>query len=1558
MAGRRTTGTIFSAPAVAADMTLATATPRAADASEASVPRSLDRWGSVMRHAILAFGVYVPLLLTARGRVVADTKQYLYLDPTRLLERAPFMWDPNIGLGTVTHQNIGYLFPMGPWFWLFQQIGVPDWVAQRLWLATIMFAAGSGVLFLLRSLGWRSASVADAAATDIAAADSGLADSRVADSAATASGARPGASVSDRQAADPGRDSRLVQVMGGGALAAAALYMLTPFVLENAARFSVLLLPWAGLPWLLGLTQRALRSGSWRHPALFAIVVTIVGGVNATALILAGIAPLLWVPFAVWVHREVTLRRALGTVARIGVLSFGCSLWWIAGLSAQGGYGLDVLEYSETVQAVARTSMSSEVLRGLGYWFFYGGDKVGPWIEPSHGYIQHLWLLAVGFAVPVLAIVAAVITRWRYRAFFVAIPFVGTAVAVGAFPYGSPSPLGALFKALATSSTAGLAMRSTARAVPLVVLGLAVLIGAGLAALARRLPRPAATLTALVVLLAVVGLPVLWTGRFFGKNLQRDEDVPKYWDDAAHYLDGRGKTTRVLEIPGSDFASYRWGTTIDPITPGIMDRPYAARELIPWGSAPSADLMIALDRQLQDGFIDPSVLAPVARLMGVGDIVLRSDLEFERYRLARPKALWALLRNAPEGLDAPVAFGRRMPNRAIARLPLDRDAIELAIPRGTPAAPPVAVFGVKNPVPIVRAEANAKPLLLAGDGEGVIEAAEARLLGGQAPLFYSAALTKSPALRTRLLRSDARLVLTDSNRRRGRRWTTVFENTGYTEQAGEKPLKRDLTDNRLPLFPDAGDDEYTTVQQRGVRQVSASAYGNPVTLLPEDRPANAFDGDPATSWRVGDFSDVQGERLQVELTKPTTTDHVDLVQPLVGARNRFITRIGVLLDGHDIGTFSLDQRSRERSGQRVDIGRHRFSKLELMVRGDNIGALRRYDGISAVGIAELRVGTARVDEVVRLPSEMLGAAGSDSASHELDVLLSRERSDPVDPGREDEEESMVRTFSLPTSRTFALTGDARISAHVPAPAVDRLLGFPAAGDGGYTVSSSSYLRGILGTRATVALDGDPATAWQPAFGEASQIGAWLDVKLPQPVKVDHLSLVLTTDGNHSVPTRLRIEGGGRKRTVQVPPLTDRRGSAATTPITVRFAPVTAAHLRVVVEAVRPVKNTDYYSEQPVFRPIGVAELGIPGVRPARAPAQLSGACRKGLLRVDGRPVGLRITGSAKDAGARSALRVSLCGKGDGGLTLGPGTHLLRAAKGKRTGIDLDRLALASAARPSGAVAVAASSAASTSSAAAGGTPQVKVTSDGRTNMKLQVRGATKPFWLVLGQSYNQGWTAKIAGGASLGKQTVVDGYANGWYVDPKGRRELGVTLAWTPQRSVWVALALSSASFALCLVLALWGWRRRPSQVGLTRASRGVGPALPELSSPLSFARDASRLRPVQATVLAVSCGVVAGLVVSPLVGVGTLAAVALSLRRGRYSRAVITGGAVAAVGLTAAFVLARQVFHGGPPADFTWVTYFEPAHVLAWIALVFLAADVVIELVLRRSPPRTDPVD
>jgi len=69
-------------------------------ASRALAPasRGMRRLG----YLALALLAYVPVLLSSPGKVAADTKTYLYLDPARLLSRAPTMLDPNVRFGTVT----------------------------------------------------------------------------------------------------------------------------------------------------------------------------------------------------------------------------------------------------------------------------------------------------------------------------------------------------------------------------------------------------------------------------------------------------------------------------------------------------------------------------------------------------------------------------------------------------------------------------------------------------------------------------------------------------------------------------------------------------------------------------------------------------------------------------------------------------------------------------------------------------------------------------------------------------------------------------------------------------------------------------------------------------------------------------------------------------------------------------------------------------------------------------------------------------------------------------------------------------------------------------------------------------------------------------------------------------------------------------------------------------------------------------------------------------------------------------------------------------------------
>ncbi|WP_370657165.1 alpha-(1-_3)-arabinofuranosyltransferase family protein [Frankia sp. ArI3] len=1144
--------------------------------------RLLPTWPTL----VLAAVAYLPLLATAPGKIGADTKAYLYLDPGRMLRRAVSMWDPAIGMGTVTHQNIGYLYPQGLFYWLLDIAGLPDWVAQRLWTGSILFGAGAGVLFLLRSFRW------------------------------------------------PDRF----------AFVAAAGYMLSPYILEYEARISAILLPYAGLGWLIGITVRGLREAEpgragwrpagWRFPAAFALVVTTIGSINASSLIFILFAPLLWVPFAVWGTREVRLGAAAGMCTRAVLAVLVTSAWWIAGLYTQAGYGLNVLAFTETIETVASSSQASEVLRGLGNWFFYGQDALGPWIGPATHYTHDLWLIVVSFALPILALAAASAIRWGHRGYFVALILLGTTIAVGVYPYDDPSPWGRLFKDFAEGSTAGLALRSLPRAVPMVALGLSVLLAGGLAALEERYALRAAAgsgpggggrragsvggggaargwrpgvpqlAMGLVLVLIAANMSPLFRGEFVEPLLKRPEQVPAYETQVAKALDAGDDGSRVLELPGADFSHYRWGSTLDPVTEGLMDRPLVLRELIPYGEAGTVDLVRSLDRRMQEGVLETSAVPDLARLMGVGDVMLRSNLAYERYRTPRPRSTWDLFTSTrPAGLGAPQTYGP--PVAEDPGIPFT-DEITLGTKTSVPDPPALAVFPVSNTQPIVRTATTARPLLVSGNGEALVDAAASGLLAepvasGRA-ILYAPELASKPGELAQALDDGADLLVSDTNRLRAERWTGVRENFGYVEQPGVAPLVKDPNDNRLPLFGDETTANETTAALHApgtpakIAAVTASAYGNSFAYGPWDRPVRGIDGDINTAWRVGAFTDPTGEAWQTTLAAPTTTDHVRLTQPLSGPRNRYITRATLTFDGGSPVTVDLTPSSRTQVGQVVSFPTRTFRTLHIRVDATNYGRQRTYDNVSAVGFAEVEIPGAdgkalTADEVLRMPSDSLDAAGASSLGHRLALQMSRDRANPAEPFKQDTEEIISRSFALPTARTFALTGTARISAYAADDHIDRLLGRPSNLP---VVSSSGRLPGSLAARSSSAFDGDVTTAWSPGIGDPE--GGWLQVASPAPITTSSVTMSIVADGRHSVPTRIGLVVDGRVvGSVPVPPVTDTAQRGGTRQVTLTFPAVTGSTWRFVVDDVRTVKSIDPISRSPLSMPVGIAEIGLPGL---------------------------------------------------------------------------------------------------------------------------------------------------------------------------------------------------------------------------------------------------------------------------------------------------------------------------------------------------------------------------
>ncbi len=1475
--------------------------------------------------AVLAAVAYVPVLLTHPGKVDADTKSYLFLDPGRLLSSAVSMWDPKIGMGTVTHQNIGYLFPMGPFFWVLEQaLGVPSWVAQRLWLGSLIFAAGLGMRYLLRTIGMR----------------------------------------------------------GPGIVVGMLAYMFTPYVVEYSSRFTGLLGPWAALPFMIAFIALALRRGGWKYPALFALTVQLVGGINATALICAGLGPLLWIPYSVWVVRESTFRRAVSVVLRTGLLTFVTSLWWIAGLWAQSGYGLDILAYTETIETVSKTAYANEILRGLGYWFFYFRDRLGAWNDGASNYTQVPWLIFVSYMVPTLALLSAVLVRWRHRAFFVLIALLGVVIAVGSSPFNDPSPLGSVFKSFATSSTFGLALRSTSRAVPLVVLGLAGLLAAGVTAAYDALRARGRGWVGVVVAVAAAALvllsfPALWDDVLYSRYLERAEEVPAYWQKALHDVDSRPHDTRVLALPGSDFAAYRWGVTIDPIEPGLIDRPYVARELVPWGSPPSADLLNALDRRLQNGVLDPEAIAPVARLMAVGDVLLRLDLQTERYDLVRSDPLWRIFSpNPPPGLEPARTFGTKIPGHP--KFPQIDERTIVTPPGKSP--PPVAVLGVENPEKIVRATPTARPLIVSGNGEGLVDIASSGLLDANQIVQYSGSFAQDlKGLRNRL-DDHATLVVTDSNRRRGLRWTGARDTPGYTEQAGEKPLVKDLRDARLDLFPGATDSARTVAILNGVKSVQASGYGTPgLSYPPEFRPERVLDGDPTTSWQVGGLpKELPGNRLRIVLDHPITTDQVNLLQPITGNRGRYITRVTMRFDGSDPVTAKLSPASRNPSGvgQTVKFPRRTFKTFTIQIDDVHL-PLRPFADVSAqpghnarwntsdVGLAEIRlrddapgVQDVHVDEIIKMPTDLLTAAGKRSLDHPL--VLSMARDGRVAPPRTDPELDLVRQFALPTARDFGLSGTARLDVTAPDNVIDQLVGIPPAAAGGIDITTTEHLAGDVRVRGSAALDGDLSTSWMTPFGDV--LDQSIRVTTPAPITFDHLDLSVVNDRRHSVPRTIEITSDdGTSRLVDLPQVGSQDADGATAPAPVRFDPISGTTFTFTIKAVREVKRVDYQTLSRNVMPAGIAELGIPGVAPVVPPAQIPSECRSDLVTMDGKPLPVRISGTTSAAVSQGALNLALCEPGDA-IKLAAGTHLLRTVKGPVSGVDFDRVVLSSAA--GGAAASVSQIVATAASSPASESPRVKVLKQDSTSMTVRVDGASKPFWMVLGQSKNAGWQAK-ADGRDLGDSQLVDGYANGWLVKPTGSGPITIKLEWVPQKIVRIGLLLSVLGVLACLAIIFMAQVRVRRRRKAARAARRADPDAPpdpllapmvlqpELTSPLVARGRRPSTAVVVLTTLFTGFGTAA--IVRPWCGLLVGAAVLLVLLRPRW-RAVLSLFPFIALGLCGLYVTVVQ-FRSRYPVGLEWPGGFWRARTLGWLAIVFLAADVIVGLARRgeSQPEVTD---
>ena len=525
----------------------------------------------------------------------------------------------------------------------------------------------------------------------------------------------------------------------------------------------------------------------------------------------------------------------------------------------------------------------------------------------------------------------------------------------------------------------------------------------------------------------------------------------------------------------------------------------------------------AMDVPMQQQTADPDAIAPMARLMSVGDVLVQNDLAYELYDRPSPQLFWQSLHLPLDGLSPPVGYGLPTPN--ISAIPMVDESTFAAPARPGVALAPRGPGGGDKPRPIVRAESTSGALVVAGDAVGLNDAAGLGLLDTTSPVLYSGTLDNDSAALSSALQGGATLVVTDSNRKQPFLWNVVTGNAGVTLAASDpKP------NVALDIFPDAPGDAQTTAQYAGV------ASGTSVPDDPDHSADMAIDGLPGTAWTTHIGSSALGKFWQVTMANQVTAGRVTILQPAAGDYqvNQWITRATLSFDGASPITVNLGPSSHAGSGQVISFPARTFTTLRITIDATNLTGASKLvqEEASPVGLAEVVVPGVQAQEVMSMPGDLLSSVGTASRAHRLVLVMTRPRVAPVAPAA-DPEPVLARTFTLPTARAFTLTGTARLSSTASDQTVDAQVG--ATGlrpQGGVVAYSSQRLPGDLQATASAALDGNPATVWSPGLGTGNQTGR-LDPRSAGPRA--RWSTTSTSSGRrrralHSVPTSLRVAG--------------------------------------------------------------------------------------------------------------------------------------------------------------------------------------------------------------------------------------------------------------------------------------------------------------------------------------------------------------------------------------------------------------------------------------------------
>ncbi|WP_372459572.1 DUF3367 domain-containing protein [Dietzia aurantiaca] len=1405
------------------------------------------RLGAGARDGVVAFLAFLLLAcLQAPGQIVPDTKYDLVADPVRFLAGATHLWTGMSFGGQVQNQAYGYLFPQGPFFALFDLVGMPAWLTQRLWWAVLLTVAYVGVVRVAAAL-----------------------------------------RIGTRQTR----------------AAAGILYALAPRMLGDLGSISSEIWPVALAPWVLLPVIRVLqgRMSPRRGGAGAALALALMGAVNAVATAAACLPAILW-----WVmHRP---DRTWARLAAWWLpLSAAVCVWWAVPLVLLGRVSPPFLDHIESAEVTTRWSSVTEVLRGASTWVpFVSTDRIaGAALTSEPVYVLATGVIAAVGVVGLLRrgmpargrlLVIAAVGLVAMAAPWVGPAGGGLAETVRAFLDGSGAPLRNVHK-----------FEPLLR-LP-IVLGVAHLlahllarVGGDRRQVADTLAHPerdrSVALAMVVVLAASVAVAPAWLGKL--APVGAHEQVPDYWPEAAAWLsenapvagpdgtDDPAGTTRALVVPGASFARQVWGVTRDEPLQPLADTPWAVRDSVPLQPAPAIRALDAVQRRLADGRPAPGMAATLASL-GIGYLVVRNDLEgTDASASAAPRP--ALVHQALEGspglvrvadFGAPVG-GARAPegdddadgdnaddDKADDDNAEDPEPVVVPDSGLRPAYPAIEIYRVDSRL---GSDATAPGPPRSATAPYTVEVRDLPVVAGGPEslaalddLGVGSDTTGSPARVTRLLEADALAadvgpgsdpfprprpvnsigpVLTDSPMDRETDFGRLDHHSSAVRAEGDPRRSRgtipdyaaSVADEQPPLARARWWDARVTVSS----SAADSAQTGPVR--PSHSVAAAVDGDPDSTWRSGGIGSAFGEWMEIELPEPVDRAVLRLTvpEPTAGAA---LTSLQVRTDTGTTTVFpSLGEettialppgeteRVRVTATGFADGGRGTYFEIAdigLTTGGEDVPLLRtialpdRPDPAPAPSGWLLRQELPGRSDCVHGGSPVDGLAGAEEETGAVrcapELWIEAE-----EPGR------FARLLDVPADTEVVPQLLVRPRS---GPALDDVLrGTPASRFRQVRAFGDSEVTDPAGGP-NAAVDGDRATSWHAPDGPSPT----LELRLPGRHLVGSLRLWAPRAAAPAAPAVVTIDTGVQRTSIDLTELaTEEDGS-----VVVDLPPDYTDRVTLRLDTTADVRDP---GGAPV--PGGLAEVWVQddtgariGALPAADSEPVTLTCQDGpRIHIGDRIVGTRISASRRDLLSGAAVPAELCDSRPVELAAGP--QEVSVDPGEAFTVDAVGLRVAPGSEggpagsggPGGEGGRGGEGAARSAAPLGGGlqaTRAVGTVAWEDSRRELYVSGSARERVLVIPESVTPAWQARLVAddGTELSdpRPVTIDGWKQGWVLPAA---DTGMTLVLTVPLDRPYRAALLTGPIALLLVLVLFLVRGQHDRAGTRTTPRRAGGAV------------------------------------------------------------------------------------------------------------------------------------